>query len=244
MKCILIIGITALASRALGAIPSYIHVCKKNDPQIERCILKSVEALRPKLAQGIPELNVPSIEPLKLENLVLQHGGPMLKFQGSNFVVAGASKFEIQDFKADVKKLNFRVKIRFPKILITALYEVRGRFLSLNLQGNGPIAVTAENVEGNVVINGKKVTKDGKQYFILDSLDLKMNLKNYEVKLSKGFFNDPAVTDAINVVLRENKREIINLIRPRIQQVVKDTLLENANKITSRFTFDELFPEK
>lgn len=51
-----------------------------------------------------------------------------------------------QFFRADVKKLNFRVKIRFPKILITALYEVRGRFLSLNLQGNGPIAVTAGGI--------------------------------------------------------------------------------------------------
>lgn len=52
----------------------YIKVCSRNDPEINKCITNSIEQLRDKLTAGIPELDVPSIEPLLLDNLQLSRG--------------------------------------------------------------------------------------------------------------------------------------------------------------------------
>ena len=53
---------------------SYIKPCKKADPDINNCITHSIEDLRNHLAQGIPELDAPAIEPLHLKQIRLLRG--------------------------------------------------------------------------------------------------------------------------------------------------------------------------
>ncbi|KAF2902025.1 hypothetical protein ILUMI_04162 [Ignelater luminosus] len=50
---------------------SYINVCNRDDPQLSECIKCSIIALLPRLKVDIPELNVPSIEPLALPGSAL-----------------------------------------------------------------------------------------------------------------------------------------------------------------------------
>lgn len=49
----------------------FIHVCHESDLELAKCITQSMHNLRPKVASGIPEMNVPSIEPLELGNLIV-----------------------------------------------------------------------------------------------------------------------------------------------------------------------------
>ncbi|KAJ8976685.1 hypothetical protein NQ317_011158 [Molorchus minor] len=48
------------------------HRISRNTPDLAQCIIDSVNALRPKLKEGIPELDVPSIEPLPLERVEMR----------------------------------------------------------------------------------------------------------------------------------------------------------------------------
>lgn len=52
----------------------YIKACKRSDPDIDRCITKSIGDLRDKLRTGIPELEVPAVEPLVLKQIRLLRG--------------------------------------------------------------------------------------------------------------------------------------------------------------------------
>lgn len=57
----------------------------------------SIESLKPKLAEGIPELNVPSLEPLFLGDLLLgdsNNGG--LVITARDVDAFGASNFKIK----------------------------------------------------------------------------------------------------------------------------------------------------
>lgn len=56
------------------SIASYIKVCNRKDPEINKCVLNSIEQLRDKLTTGIPELSVPPIEPLILNHIRLLRG--------------------------------------------------------------------------------------------------------------------------------------------------------------------------
>lgn len=69
-----------------------------------KCIQKSVEDLRPRLKQGIPELNVPPLEPFYVPEIRVFHTED--KERNTHFyldlrdvVVKGAGDFEITKLK-------------------------------------------------------------------------------------------------------------------------------------------------
>lgn len=67
----------------------YINPCKRNDPELSACIVKVIDGMRDKLISGIPELEAPSLEPLKLEQIRLLRGprGARLDFNVTDLVV-------------------------------------------------------------------------------------------------------------------------------------------------------------
>ncbi|XP_014289104.1 protein takeout [Halyomorpha halys] len=224
-------------------LPSYIKVCKRNDPKINQCIINSIETLRPQLIKGIPELDVPAMEPLKLKKISVSEGGPF-RAVGTDVIVKGASNFEIKDLQCDIEKLEFIVAIYIPFLTFDCTYDVDARVLQLRVKGNGPLKANATDIDGKGIVKGKKITKDGKTYVAFNDLDLKLNIKSYHIHLENLFNNDPALNEAVNVALNENKKELITTIRPQAERVVTNVLLEIANKITQHFTYEELFPEK
>lgn len=81
-------------------LASYIHVCKRSDPKVEQCVINSVEDIRPTLKKGIPELDVPAIEPLLIPEVGVpgRDGGSAVAY-GRNIKVHGASDFKVDSLK-------------------------------------------------------------------------------------------------------------------------------------------------
>lgn len=79
--------------------------CSRSDPQINQCIKKSFNHLRPFLGVGLPELNVPSLEPLFVEQLSMDNdaGAVRIKALFSDILVKGSSNFTIKEVRSDVK---------------------------------------------------------------------------------------------------------------------------------------------
>lgn len=75
----------------------YIKVCRSADPKVEQCINSSIEAIRPKLLKGIPELDVPPLEPLLLNQVSLVRGPDGAKIEATvrNIRVHGPGDFVI-----------------------------------------------------------------------------------------------------------------------------------------------------
>lgn len=76
-------------------------MCRRNDPKIGTCIKQSVENLKPALIKGIPEMNVPPLDPFKMANVVIFDGTqiPNLKASLANLEVTGLSNFDITKLK-------------------------------------------------------------------------------------------------------------------------------------------------
>lgn len=49
----------------------YLHICRKSDPKLNDCIKTSIDILRPFLVKGIPELDIPSIDPIDIGDLLV-----------------------------------------------------------------------------------------------------------------------------------------------------------------------------
>lgn len=75
------------------------HVCSRNDPNIDSCIKESVEHLKPYLVKGVPEFNIPSLEPLILDEVVATEGTAGIKLTARDVHAYGASNFIVLKIK-------------------------------------------------------------------------------------------------------------------------------------------------
>lgn len=95
--------------------------------------------MRPYLSKGIPELTIPSCDPLEIKQISLhQDSGPInINSQFENVKIYGLSTFRIRAVRIDVEKGKFRLRLWFPDLHMTADYYVKGKFLMVPMIGNG-----------------------------------------------------------------------------------------------------------
>lgn len=76
------------------------HICEKLDENLNECLKTSIEKLRSELIKGIPNVNIPSLDPLEIGNLFKfdrsRHG---LRIKAENVVILGLLKFNIEKLK-------------------------------------------------------------------------------------------------------------------------------------------------
>lgn len=75
----------------------YIIPCHKSDPQLDNCIKRSFNHLRGYLAQGLPDIGVPPVEPLLIDRLVMENQAGPVRVTAifSNITVMGPSNYTV-----------------------------------------------------------------------------------------------------------------------------------------------------
>ncbi|XP_011138541.1 protein takeout-like isoform X2 [Harpegnathos saltator] len=236
--------ISALIAVTFAVIPPYIKVCNRNDPEINKCIANSIEHLREKLATGIPELDVPAIEPFRLDNLRLLRGpsSASLDLNLTDIQVRGPSMFEVHNLKTDVNKLVFTYDLTFKKLEFKGKYSVNARILLLQLDGVGNLTGYFDNYSGNVIMKAKKVRRDNNIYLHFDKMKFNIKISKAFFELDNLFNGDKVLGDATNQLLNENNDVILQEIVPLLKNSLEKLFTDIANKITQTFTYEELFP--
>ncbi|XP_001607814.1 putative beta-carotene-binding protein [Nasonia vitripennis] len=234
-----------ITGSALGALPPYIKVCKRSDPNINACITNSIEDLREKLATGIPELEAPAIEPLNLDQIRLLRGptGARLDINVTGLQVFGPSSFKIRDLKADTNDVKFTFRVSFGKLQFKGKYSIDARLLLLRLAGSGDLTGNFTGYESDVVLRARKVHRDNDVYLNFEKMKLAITIGSAKVHLSNLFGGDPILGPASNDILNANSAVFLDELRPVLETALADLFTNVANKITGSFTYDELFPK-
>ncbi|XP_068903387.1 protein takeout-like isoform X2 [Tenebrio molitor] len=235
------VGAACLASAAL---PPYIKVCTSSEKNLTNCIIDSVNLLRPKLKEGISELNVPPIEPLLLDEVKLRSGPSNAKINANitNIKVWGPSGFEILELKPNLPKAKFAFKVTIPALHFEGDYDIDMKILVLEYKGVGPITGNFTNYNFDCILKGKKVQKDGQEYLKFDKMRLKLHIGHSRISLGNLFHGDPVIGRATNDVINDNTDLFINEIKPVLENSLAEKFTDIANKITLKFTYKELFP--
>lgn len=79
-------------------LADFLHVCKRDDPNINDCVKRAIEDLRPHFVNGEPNYNIPSLEPLILSDLFSDNAVGM-KITTNNVSAWGCSDFIIKNLK-------------------------------------------------------------------------------------------------------------------------------------------------
>ncbi|XP_066248169.1 uncharacterized protein [Euwallacea similis] len=227
-------------------LASYIKVCRRNDPNLAQCIINSIQFLRPKLKEGIPELNVPSIEPLPLNEIKLRSGPNQAQINANitNLLVHGPSDFKIIDLKSDISKTRFVAQFTIPMLYFEGDYDIDMNILFLKYKGKGPIQGNFTNYVFNCLFKGDKIQRNNETYIQFRKFALKIFTGKSNLHLGNLFRDNGAVlSEATNALIRENTDVFIEEIKPALEDSLSDKFTNIANSITTRFSYDDLFPQ-
>ncbi|XP_073848316.1 protein takeout-like [Musca autumnalis] len=242
--CSFLIVSFALFHICLGNLPPSIVPCHRDDPDINNCIIKAVEDLRPRLATG--ELGEgyrsPPLEPLYLDNIELSRGR---QFEAvfSDMVVKGGSNFIINKLSANATNLSFDLVLTLPRLDFTGKYFMKLNILLLNIQGRGNMRGYCENAKALVKIRGVRVPMpDGLEYVRFTRMPLKINIDVFKLHLDNLFNGDRILGDVGNTIINDNQDLYLSEIIPGLERGLSKKFLDIANMMMANTTFDEMFP--
>ncbi|XP_063934870.1 protein takeout-like [Zophobas morio] len=223
-------------------LASFIHVCHKSDPDLEQCLMKSVEEIRPHLVKGAPEYNIPSLEPLIMQELISEEAVGM-KILTTNVSAYGCSDFIVKGINVDLDKQVYELHIDIPKLRIEADYTVDGKLLLLPVRGNGNLEANVTDCVSTCILQGELYEKDGETYSRFITIDLKTKVGGGHVRLENLFNGDKVILGLMNDVINKNLDAFLQELMPVIDKALGHTFLQIANDIVSRWTLNQLFPQ-
>ncbi|KAH1024373.1 hypothetical protein HUJ05_003864 [Dendroctonus ponderosae] len=222
-------------------VTKFIQVCKRNDPNLEQCVIKNVEILRPMMKRGIPELFVPSMNPLEIPEASLS-GSQSFQASFKNIQLYGADQFKLESFETDFKTYHIKVKLSFPSLRIKSLYNIKGRILILNLDGHGPADGNYTNVRTSLSLKGEQFQKNNKEYVKWHKEDIDISIGKINLYFEQIFGSNEELNDQTNRVINENIDQLIEELQPVIQKIVSEFVFSLINRLFAKYSMDELFP--
>ncbi|CAB0032140.1 unnamed protein product [Trichogramma brassicae] len=219
---------------------SYIEVCGRRNPKLDQCVVDSAMKLVPKLKGGLPELDVPPLEPLEIEELPMADLDSF-KASATDVKVRGMSNFTIKNLKVKLQDHKIHIEVVFPRIQLNSDYNVKAKIL-VPIAEKGPIELVSENVGAKTTMKFRLIERRGRQIMFWEEMTTKIFTKDYTAIFQPG--EQKPLTQAINQVLQTNRKEIIESITPSVELAISKKILDISNRVSKHFTYEELFPDR
>lgn len=212
-----LLALTSVIGLGIDEKRPYVKQCSRKDPKLKKCLIDALQHLRPYLRDGIPEIELPPVEPFRIEELSLSlTGGPNgYKIRLQEMDILGASNFTVVDFNLGSP---FEALIEMPALILDAHYSSSGVLIILPASGNGTFHGRFDDVRA--VVKGTVSTsyRNGGTYLHVEKLDLELAVKTINMQVYKIFNNNRILTEAINLFLRDNGHEVLKAMEPQLKE--------------------------
>ncbi|XP_072380485.1 protein takeout-like [Diabrotica undecimpunctata] len=227
-------------------VPEYILPCKRNDVNINKCLINTFNHLRPYLKDGISEIDVPSIDPLVIDNLVMENGrGPVrVKAIFFNITTLGASNYTVSEIKTNLDKYIIELGIILPKVEVRGEYDVDGNVLLFPIKSRGDFVALFTNVEGVGKIFGKEITNEaGVKFMKVDKLLVDFRLKKSRFRIKDIVNHGNLIGEAMNQFINANSKEIIKEMKPAASAAIASHFKSFLNRAFVKLPMQVWLPD-
>jgi len=208
--------------------------------QLSTCLKRFLVDKREVLADGIPELDIPALEPAKfpLVRLVDNTG-----FEG-NFtdirVFGLTSGFDdtTLNIKTDIPRERISIDLLFPRLKLGGKYRITTNFLSTFIPFLPPalapksVGIFIADLYGVTASGSGRITNVN-NFFQVSNLDIDFDFKDdSRIELRAGKGANQVLTDLINTILNDKStgREIINELKPELRTSISDMVMRILNQ--------------
>nr|XP_027238475.1 protein takeout-like [Penaeus vannamei] len=183
---------------------------------------------------GIPELGLPVLEPMQINNIVFRQGDGAVNVQAKfmQVKVQGLSNYTTSYVNADPQALTLSVGLMVPELRVAGLYDLKGQVIVFPVTGSGTFWTNLYNIDASGV--GKLSVQqgpDGQERLRVS--DTRINfIRDISLHLSNLFNGDPLLGETVNHFLNQNSQEVLRDVKPEvsrqlnvlIQRVMNDAL--------------------
>ncbi|KAI4470664.1 hypothetical protein MML48_1g01451 [Holotrichia oblita] len=227
---------------------SYINVCSRSDPNISKCWQKTVQELQPYLIKGIPEFNIPPVEPFIVESLRLSQGNsPTVNFEANltNLNFYGGGNYYVPYANANLLESKVvNLGLTFPRLNATGKYIARGRVLLFQFEGEGTFKGEFSDVKMNGTWYFKIIEKKGAEYFIIDKETIDVEVAgSIVIQLEDLFRGNPQLTKNVNNAINENIDALYTDFKPLLTTTLSTVSRSYFNRVFELFPYDVLLPK-
>ncbi|XP_014607681.1 PREDICTED: uncharacterized protein LOC106788710 [Polistes canadensis] len=212
-------------------IPEYVLPCSQKDPKIEVCVAKLFNHLKPYLVKGIPELDLPSIEPLLIPELGMENGQGAVRVSAlfSNITVYGAGNYNTTKIRMDLNTLRIDLHLTIPKVELQGRYEVAGNILLFPIKSHGDFWALFGDIAAVARAQGSIEIRDGIRYMELTKLLVDFSLGHARFRINDELNGNNVIGQAMNQFLNQHAKEIIEEMRPAASSSIAKHFLSFLN---------------
>ncbi|KAK1120376.1 hypothetical protein K0M31_012357 [Melipona bicolor] len=196
-------------------------------------------AVTDKLRHGIPELDLPPIEPLNIETFVLTTL-PNFKTVGTDIKLKGLSTYHVNFLHLDVEKQRMNINLTFPDVSIDGVFNITTRIL-FPIEAIGNLLLDARNVNYQLSLTDVVTNRGGKRPFYYSSLNVKIYISDFDVKFHG---QQKSLDDAVEATINNNKKELLDASIMNMEKLISTKFLEIMNNFVKHFTYDDLLPDR
>ncbi|KAK9497011.1 hypothetical protein O3M35_012805 [Rhynocoris fuscipes] len=199
--------------------------------------------MKPLLKKGIPELRIPSLNPMVVPKVSVKQGsGPVsLDSTFTDLKINGITDYTIENVRADLDKYQIDFDAKLPYMYNVGDYKIEGKILVLPISGSGDSWSNYTDVTIKATLKGSKEVKQNKNYFKVDRFDFDLNVGKAIIHFNNLFNGNKELGDAMNKFMSENWEAVYKELKPVVNEAVSAILKDVAEKVFSKFPMDELF---
>ncbi|XP_025162017.1 uncharacterized protein LOC112590275 isoform X1 [Harpegnathos saltator] len=226
--------ITEMSANYLRDRLPNLHTCPKS--RLQACLPRSLDSMRPYLAQGVPQLSIPSFEPyytqfykMTFENQYI----PMIKFRDT--YINSISNFTISRVRV-VEDHYIEFLARFPFVGVSTKFNAYVSYTSPTLIKSSRYRLNSNftNVVAEIIIRGRHF-EDEEQYFYVNNVTVAI-LKFEGMKTNKQQRGTPEnVTQLANDYLALEWDPLTYEIIYNIKNIAAELIQTIWNRIYTNF---------
>merc|ERR1712080_145656 len=175
----------AIATATAEKVSDDLKACVNSGKSINTCLSDTLEALRPTMKTGYPDLGLPPSDPMKIKQIDFKLQDQLVnvttEFTGIN--LAGLSNYQLKDIDANRAAKTIRMKIYVDELMSQGQYEFCGVVFRIDLGcSNGPYTSKYSGVTVNgtssLIKDSNGVLKVGEQALNVDVKGIKIDMQN------------------------------------------------------------------
>ncbi|XP_043501877.1 uncharacterized protein LOC122523950 [Polistes fuscatus] len=223
-------------------LPAEIKTCKRDADDFSSCLRLACQESWPIFVKGIPELDMPPMDPFYDEYGEFEFGSNELhgKIITKDLYFYGFKNFKFLAVRPEYTGDRFKLEIdlTMPKGLAEANFIVNANLISFKLNGKGRFNVSAEDIKVTWFISGP-VKNDR---WMIEEYRPRPTVRKLKLWADDFFDGNPELSKIVLNFMNEFWPTLYRGMIPFVEETWSKKYSPVLNNFFSKFSFNEVFP--